>query len=144
MLSKKARGFSSSRNRGRSAVSRRRTTEIPLFILSFYIPIPQRHSYSGLVNITHHNRSLFLSSPNVLSHPPMPYVIRAWWTSSIGQRWISSSPGSWRPPPVGGMRPSCLTHWWLTCWRGWFYSGDVYFSQDHPPPHPTSHSPAMA
>ena len=29
--------------------------------------------------------SSFLSSPSVISQPPTPCVIRAWWTSSIGQ-----------------------------------------------------------
>ena len=81
---------------------------------------------------------VFLASPHVIPHPPTPYVIWAWWTSSIGTEPASGcAPDSRQPPPAGGMRPS---------WPGFgLRSGDVHFSQPGPlsSPYPTSRSPTM-
>ena len=58
------------------------------------------------------NLSLCLTYQQVILHSPMPYVIRAWWTSSTGKEAIlGRPPNSWRPPPAGGMRHSCFSHW---------------------------------
>ena len=54
------------------------------------------------------NRSVGLSSSYVIPHPARPYVLRPWWTSSTGKEAASGCPpNSRRPPPAGGMRPSC-------------------------------------
>ena len=59
--------------------------------------------------------------PYVIPHPPIPYAIRAWWTSSTGKEvGLESPPGRWRPPLAGAMRPSCCSHWWLASWPGRF------------------------
>ena len=89
------------------------------------------------------NRSLRLSSPHVLPHPPTSYVLRAWWTSSTGTETTSSCPpDSKQPPPAGGTRPRAL----VACIVAGFglRPGDVHFSQHHRHlPYLTSRSPAM-
>ena len=63
-----------------------------------------------------------LSSPNVISHSPMPYVIRAWWTSSAGYTGSLSPPpppGSWWLSLRGGMPPSCRVCY--LSWSGQFH-----------------------
>ena len=96
--------------------------------------------------------SPILSSPNVIAHPPTPYVIQAWWTSSTGFEAISP-----RPPGVGDRRwlvgcvpvASCTGRFPLTVrsvhpflpfspTRRPFLPGPLSTR------HPTSHSPAMA
>ena len=72
-------------------------------------------------------------------HPPTPYVIRAWWTSSTGTQATSSCPPkSWRPPPAGGcFHPG----------RGLGFARATSISARDfchpPPPYPISHSSAM-
>ena len=78
------------------------------------------------------SRSLFLSSPNVIHHPPTPCVIRAWWVSPTREEADLESPlelGD-RCWPVG-CEPGPV-HWRFTLARPvWVYPGDVHFFQDH-------------
>ena len=83
------------------------------------------------------NRSVRLSFPRVIPHPPTPFVLLAWWTSSNGTEAASGCPpDSRRPPPAGGIRPS---------WPGFLASPGRRPSLPGPlsPRYPTSRSPAM-
>ena len=83
------------------------------------------------------NRSVRLSSPYVIPHPPTPYVLRAWWTSSTGTEVASGCPpDSRRPPPAEGIRPS-WPEFLASPGRRPFLPGPLS------PAYPTSHSPTM-
>ena len=60
-------------------------------------------------------------SPDALYNPGLVDVVHR----KCGGPRVAS--GSWRPPPAGGMRPSCLMHWCLTSWPGRFHLSDVPF-----------------
>ena len=100
------------------------------------IPPRESHTKCGCKTSSHYScitsvRLFVLTT----CHPPSP---RRPTSSGRGgrrppgkMRTSSRPPGSWRPPPAGGMRSSCLMHWWLTSRPGRFRPGDVHFSQVH-------------
>ena len=69
----------------------------PSFVFSMSPPSPNAQRIPGLVDVVHRAEVDF-------EPPPFP------------------PPGSGQSP-AGGMRPSCLTHWWLTSWLGCFRPG---------------------
>ena len=90
-----------------------------------------------------------MSSLNIIPHPLTPYVIRAWWTSSIAKEADNSSrpPGSWRLPLAEGRAPVALRAGVYLLARVLVSPGlcPCPFLPGPPPPYSTtSYIPAMA
>ena len=61
--------------------------QIDLEVVGYIVLFSMQMLYNSLLN-----RYLFLSSPMFIPCPQMPYVIRAWWTSSTGYEADHESP----------------------------------------------------
>ena len=74
-------------------------SELRIFHVGFYVHILPIVQFKRFIAKENYHRAPHLSYLHVIPHPPMPYVIRAWWTSSTGTAATSSCPRT-----VGGRR----------------------------------------